>query len=251
MNESLDGFFRRHALDEATSTNDVARELALEGAPAGTLVTAKQQSGGRGRRDNSWSSPQGNVYLSLILRPSVPAADAAQLSFVAAVALAEVISARVPAHAIAVKWPNDILVDERKVSGILLEAGPIVGERLEWVVVGVGINVQSSPPRIANAASLVSLGDNEADPETITTLFCESLRRWLEVWRHDGFGPIRQAWLTRAYKRGKPIEIRLPAEVFEGVFDGIDESGALLARLPNGRLRSVAGGEVHFGQAPD
>ena len=145
LNELPSGFFIRHASEEVASTNDIARELAETGAPEGTLVTARRQHSGRGRRGNTWESIEGNVFLSLILRPDVDAQVAAQLSFVAAVTVGDLVANLLPDCTVQLKWPNDVLCDGKKISGILLEAGPSGAARVEWLIVGIGLNVASKP----------------------------------------------------------------------------------------------------------
>ena len=134
-------------LDSVDSTNEEARRLAAsEAAVDGTLVWALSQTAGKGRRGRAWESPGGNLYCSILLRPDCAAAKAAQLSFVAAVAVVEAVTDIAgPALEVRCKWPNDVLVGGRKISGILLESEAGAGDEVEWVVVGVGVNVAHHP----------------------------------------------------------------------------------------------------------
>ena len=132
------------ALDEAGSTNDEAKARAAAGAPDGTVVWARQQRAGRGRRGRDWVSPPGNLYVSVILRPACEARHVAQLSFVAALAVLDLVDGPLPGRA-RCKWPNDILVDGAKVAGILLESALEPGGRVDWVVLGIGVNLASHP----------------------------------------------------------------------------------------------------------
>ena len=142
----LPAFYRLLAYEQIDSTNEEAKRLAAAGAPAGTLVWAGEQLAGRGRRGRGWASPPGNLYVSLLLRPACPPAQACQLNFVAAVALAEAVSALLPAGAgVALKWPNDVLVGGAKVSGILLEASAALDRSIDWLVIGAGVNIASHP----------------------------------------------------------------------------------------------------------
>ena len=143
----LNSFYRPTALRKVGSTNDNAKQLAEAGAPEGTLIWAREQTHGRGRQGRHWSSPPGNLYASLILRPSIAVDQAPQFSFVAAVAMADTLASLLPAPATQVchKWPNDVLVAGRKIAGILLESSVGDGGVLEWLVVGVGVNVHSHP----------------------------------------------------------------------------------------------------------
>src|SRR5713101_1771541 len=139
--------------DSVSSTNDVARELALAGASEGLCVIAREQTAGRGRQGRSWSSPPGEgLYLSLILRPQVTASASAMITLAAAVAVAETL--RLGFHAAAdIKWPNDILVRGRKICGILVEAA-IEGDRLQYAVLGIGVNIaqRSFPEQVTDSA---------------------------------------------------------------------------------------------------
>ena len=247
MNELPADFFIRHARDEVGSTNDIARELAETGAPEGTLVTAKRQKAGRGRRGNAWESVEGNAFLSLILRPDAAPQEAAQISFVAAVAVGDLVADRLSAQSVELKWPNDVLYDGRKISGILLEAGPNESSRIQWLIVGIGINVSHRPTGRADATSLADEGDRSSDPENVIADFCERFLVWYRTWQDRGFEGVRAAWLERAHGIGKDIQVRLHTETVDAVFDGIDESGALLAQLTDGSRRRVTGGEVFFG----
>ena len=142
---NLPAFFSLEAFDSIGSTNEEALARARAGAPEGTVIWARQQTGGRGRRGRSWSSPPGNLYCSLLLRPAVPPAQAAQLGFVAAVGMAEALLAVLPAERrLSCKWPNDLLIDGAKIAGILPEA-EAAGRNVEALVLGMGINVESHP----------------------------------------------------------------------------------------------------------
>ncbi|MBI3113001.1 MAG: biotin--[acetyl-CoA-carboxylase] ligase, partial [Rhodospirillales bacterium] len=144
--------YRLITLDTVDSTNAEARRLAILGeekSPDGTLIWAKEQTAGRGRRGRKWQSPKGNLYCSLILRPEVPAEQAAQLSFVGALAACDALNAiSPPGHIVQIKWPNDILLNDEKVGGLLLEAETGGGKTPEWVIMGLGINVAQHPSRV-------------------------------------------------------------------------------------------------------
>ncbi len=247
MRTPPDGFFIRHHFKLAKSTNDIARELAETGAPEGTLVTAARQTAGRGRRGNAWESTEGNVFLSMVLRPDGTPQVAAQISFVMAVAVHELIASRAPNAAVRLKWPNDVLCSGNKISGILLEAGPTSERGIDWLVAGLGINVAEKPKSRNDATSLRDEGDTNASADEVIIDFCERFLPWYETWQTNGFLDVRRAWLAAAHGLAKPIQIRLPNDVIDAVFDGLDDTGALLARLSDGTLRKVTGGEVYFG----
>lgn len=241
----LDDFFTLIALDAVGSTNDEARERAEAGAPVGTVVWAKQQLSGRGRRGRAWQSPVGNLYCSIILRPEAPPNIAAQLSFVTALALGEGVHEHLPSPAaLRYKWPNDVLIDGGKIAGILLESQ--IGERgnMDWVVIGTGINVAMSPSDAERPATSLRHAGVRLGVEEVLAVYTRALRHWVSLWEKQGFEPVREAWLRRAIGLGEPIEVRLPNETFSGTFDALDDTGALVLGTPDGS-RLVSAGEVY------
>ena len=241
----LDPFYRLTALERVGSTSDLAKELAEAGAPEGTLVWAREQTRGRGRHGRHWSSPPGNLYASLILRPGVPADRAAQLSFVAAVAMAETLSTLLPAVAqIHHKWPNDILVGGRKIAGILLESAAGDGDAIDWLVVGMGVNVDSHPEGgDYGATSLIAQGV-ETTPEAVLAELCDGMLIWRQLWLEEGFAPVRAAWHDRATGVDAPLRVEVGGEAVEGTYLGIDDAGALVLDVPGSGRRLVTAGEV-------
>lgn len=243
----LPSFFRLVALESIDSTNEEARRLVAGGAAEGTLVWASEQTAGRGRRGRTWHSPVGNLYLSLLLQPRCGPAEAGQLGFVTAVALAETLAGLLPQpERIGLKWPNDVLVEGRKISGILLEA---TGEPRGMIVLGIGINVRQRPQEsLYPTASLVEFGLADPDLATLLERFAAQLLAWYETWCAEGFAPVRAAWLTRAIGLGREIVVRLDRETLTGRFAALDETGALALELPEGR-RLIAAGDVFFPDA--
>ena len=233
------------AFDEIDSTNAEARRRAIAGAPAGLLVWALAQHAGRGRRGRSWVSPPGNVYSSLLLRPDCPAGDAAQASFVAALAVADTATGLLPAGSeVRCKWPNDVLVGGRKVAGILLESHSRMNGMVDWLIVGVGINLAHCPDATRMPATALALEGAEASVEQVLQSYAQSIARWLAVWRGEGFAPVRAAWLELADGLGRAIEVRLADQTLDGVFDGLDADGALILTGPAGGRRRITAGEV-------
>ncbi|WP_020696091.1 biotin--[acetyl-CoA-carboxylase] ligase [Reyranella massiliensis] len=223
------------ALDSVGSTNDEAARLADSGAPEGTVVWAREQHGGRGRRGRSWASPPGNLYSSTILRPECPAARAAELGFVAALAVGDLVPA---SRAIRLKWPNDVLVDGGKIAGILLESAIAQDGRVEHVVAGIGINVAFAPQLAEMRYPGASLGGTvEAALEGLT----RALATRLAQWRRDGFGVVREAWLAQAGPLGAEVDVRLGEGLVRGRFAGLDHEGALLLDTAEGPRKIVSG----------
>lgn len=244
--------YRLRRFDQLDNTNDEAKRRAARGAPDGTIILARRQTAGRGRRGRSWESPEGNLYASLLLRPDYDAQEAAQLSFVTALAVATTVRAILPAEKrVALKWPNDVLVEGRKISGILLESAP-GGGHLDWVIIGCGINITTHPELArGRATSLMAEGASPLTPETLLANLVLALHGGIARWQTNGFAPVREAWLASAHGIGRPIEVRLPGETLRGTFAALDESGALKLELAGGGQRLVTGGEVYFGHSDE
>ncbi|MFL6845836.1 MAG: biotin--[acetyl-CoA-carboxylase] ligase [Allosphingosinicella sp.] len=224
---------------ETGSTNDDLAGLAREGAPEGLWLRAERQTGGKGRQGRLWVSPPGNLYASTLvrLRPGDPPAPT--LALVAAVALHETASAFAPGAEILIKWPNDLLVGGAKLSGILLE-------RLdEAVIAGFGVNLAEHPEETERpATSLAALGA-APDPDRFLEALAGSFARWLGRWRGEGLAPVRQRWLAAAHPPGTALSTHTASGAWvEGLFDGLDESGALRLRLADGTSRVIHAGDV-------
>jgi BirA family biotin operon repressor/biotin-[acetyl-CoA-carboxylase] ligase len=239
---ALPPFFRLIQHNRIASTSDEAKSLAAAGAPEGTLVWALEQTKGRGRQGRQWASPPGNFYASLILRPKVPVAVAAQLSFAAALAVGEACFELAPEATIAFKWPNDVLLEERKVAGILLESQAKPDGGLAWLVLGIGINLATYPVNAAYPATTLSATGADIAPEAMLAVLAPRLLRWYELWQGGrGFVMLREAWLERAQGLGREIRVRLPKDELHGIFAGLDQDGALLLETKTARRRVEAG----------
>jgi BirA family biotin operon repressor/biotin-[acetyl-CoA-carboxylase] ligase len=240
----LPDFCRLVAVEETGSTNDDAAEAARRGAPEGTLIWARRQTKGRGRRGRRWVSPEGNLHLSIVLRPDIAPARVGEIAFVAALAAADACAALAPAADIRCKWPNDILAGGRKVGGLLIESS-LVAERAEWIVAGIGLNLAAHPDDVEYPATHLALhaGRTVAVEEGLAALAQAFVDRY-RLWREHGFGPVRSAWLDRAAGVGGPIRVRLEASELNGTFTGIETDGALVLRLADGTLRRVTAGDV-------
>jgi BirA family transcriptional regulator, biotin operon repressor / biotin---[acetyl-CoA-carboxylase] ligase len=227
--------WRLVALQTVGSTNDEAARLAAEGAAEGTVVWAREQTGGRGRRGRYWASPVGNLYSSTILRPACSAPRAAELGFLAALAVADIVP---EGREVRVKWPNDVLVDGGKIAGILPESSIDQDGRAEHVVLGIGVNVGFAPrlPEMRYPGAALG-GAVEAALEKLTA----ALSAWMAQWRRDGFEAIRSAWLAKAGPLGLDVDVKLGEELVRGRFAGMDRDGALLLDTPAGPRKIVAG----------
>jgi BirA family transcriptional regulator, biotin operon repressor / biotin---[acetyl-CoA-carboxylase] ligase len=235
-----------HAFDRVESTNDEARQLAEQGAAAGVVVVAAEQVKGRGRHGRGWESPRGNLYASLLLRPDCTIAVAAQLSLVASLALAEALVALAPPDAdVRVKWPNDVLIRGAKAAGLLLESAPGARERVEWVVVGSGVNIASAPAGTPYPATALRYeGFPPVTPLHALERYLGALDGWLARWRAGGFAAVRPAWLALGSGIGDRVRLRLGREEVAGRLLDVTEQGALVVAQDGNRRREISAGEL-------
>lgn len=229
------------------STNDDAVAHArVAGAPC-TVIWAERQSRGRGRGGRTWISQPGNVYWTMLVDTSGDTHYATGLVFVTALAVLSTVRALAPGdRRVEIKWPNDILIEGRKVSGILIDSA--VGRKGQMRAVGVGINVVTYPHEglIYQATSLRAEGSAAHRNEAIT-LLTSSFLGYLELWRNAGFAPLREEYLPHAYRRGKNVSVRLgPNDVVSGIFTDISETGIVLT-LSNGSNKTIGAGELLSG----
>jgi BirA family transcriptional regulator, biotin operon repressor / biotin---[acetyl-CoA-carboxylase] ligase len=239
-----------HAYQRVGSTNDLARELALAGAASGQVVVAVEQSRGRGRYGRAWASPPGNLYASVMLRPGCPAAETPQLSLVAGLALAEALERLgPPGLAITLKWPNDVLLRDAKVAGILLESASAPDGRAAWVVIGTGVNLVWCPDEVAYPATTLAREGfaSSLTPSELLAAYLVALDGWLARWGEQGFAVVRDAWRARSFGLGTLVRLRLEHEEVAGRFVGLGDSGALLLELADGHRREITTGDVFWG----
>jgi len=240
--------FRVEEVAEIDSTNDSCRQRALAGEPAGLVIRADLQTKGRGRRGRDWVSPPGNLYTSILLRPSRLPAEIATLGFVAVVALGDAIAPLLPAVVtLRHKWPNDLLLDGGKVSGILLETQGAEPGTAGFVVLGIGVNIVSHPP--GTPYPVTDLRAAGAGPITARALLDRLLAAFAplyEVWEARGFSAIEPLWRRRAAGLGEPIEVRLQDNALHGVFRDLDRDGALRLALADGSEKRISAGDVYF-----
>ncbi|MFD0586937.1 biotin--[acetyl-CoA-carboxylase] ligase [Paenibacillus sp. GCM10027627] len=235
-------------MDSVKSTQNLARELAESGAEEGTMVVAEEQLGGRGRMGRSWVSPKGKgIWMSLVLRPEVPIHCAPQLTLLTAVALCRSLR-RTTELPIGIKWPNDLLIDGKKISGILLESAA-EDERIKHIVAGVGISVNLTEKDytealLQKATSLRIAGDRSFDR---TELLAEFLKEWETLYRlfqQEGFGVIATLWESLSVSLGKPVKLTTPQGEWVGVPIGLDESGAIRIELEDGSQKNIFSAEM-------
>ena len=240
--------WRIHYFPEVDSTQEVARELAAQGSPEGIVVVAEQQSAGRGRLGRSWHSPSGvNLYTTIVLRPTMPLATVPQLSLVAGLAVAEALG-RVAPGMVGLKWPNDVWLRERKVSGMIAEAVTDRRGELSCVLLGIGINVNLAasdiPDELRDRATSVRIATGRACDriELANSLFSFLDSRYMEVLT-GGFAAVRPAWERYSALTGKRVAIVDGGRRQSGLVQGIDDDGALILDLGD-RIERIVAGEV-------
>lgn len=244
---SLDDF-RHEALADVDSTNTQCLERARKGALSGLWITAARQTGGRGRRGRAWFSEPGNLYASLLLIDPAPGERLGSLPLAVAVAVQDAVSRVMPPDgpAVTVKWPNDILIERRKICGILIE-----GERLsdgrQALAIGIGVNVAVAPDAgLYPVATLRDFGVSTSPDELFAHLF-RSMAGMLSLWnRGEGIASVMGRWKQVAGGIGENITVNLPDRSISGRFAGIDDTGLLKLETDDGGARLIAAGDVFF-----
>ena len=223
------------------STNADLLAAARSGAPEGLWLRAERQERGRGRLDRPWTSPQGNLYASTIVRLQPADPPAPTLALVAGVAVEEVAGAYAGPGRLTLKWPNDLLAGAAKLAGILLE------REGDAVVIGFGVNLISHPDLPDRPATdLAALAGHAPGSQELCQELAATLARWVGRWRGEGLAPVRRRWLERAHPLGSAIGVGAPHARIEGLFDGIEPDGSLRLRLADGRIEIVRAGDVQL-----
>jgi len=230
------------------STNSTARELAAQGVPDGTLVVAEEQVAGRGRLGRGWFSPfGGGLWCSVILRPPVNPSAAPPITMLAAVAAADALRRAAGVRA-GIKWPNDLLVHGKKICGILTELSAEM-ERVGHLIIGLGMNLNQEeadfPPALQSTATSARLETGRpVSRVAVLQALLDELEKCYLSWLRDGFAPVLARWKELSVTLHRPVRVSTLRESWEGVAEDVDEDGALLLRLPSGRLQKVVAGEV-------
>lgn len=221
------------------STNEDMLAFARDGAPEGAWLRADTQTGGRGRQGRQWVSPPGNLYASTIVRRMAGDPPAPSLAMVAAVALDALLQGWLGPDRLTIKWPNDLLADGAKLSGILLEGVS------DGVVVGIGVNLAHHPVDIDRpATSLAALGLSPPDPSDFAEELAVSFAAWLARWRGEGLGVVLARWQARAHPPGTALRVNAPEGVLEGLYEGLESDGALRLKGADGRVHVVHAGDI-------
>jgi BirA family transcriptional regulator, biotin operon repressor / biotin---[acetyl-CoA-carboxylase] ligase len=239
------------AHDVLGSTNAEALQLARQGERGALWVVARQQTAGRGRRGRRWTSEPGNLYASLLLTAAAPVVHWPQLSFVAALAAHDAIVEVAPGlrPRLAIKWPNDLLLDGAKLAGILIE-GADAGEE-GAVAIGIGVNCATHPDGTDHPATDLAAAGSPVTPEALFgSLSAKMLGRIAQWNRGEGFSTIRADWLARAVGVGEDVRVRLTDKELMGRFEALDDGGSLVLRLSGGEAATIAAGDVFVLPAP-
>ena len=236
-----------HYFAEVKSTNDVAKEYAKSGAEEGTVILAATQTHGKGRRDRRWLSPTGGLWFSVILRPKLLARDSYRLTFMAAVAVAKTLRNLLKLNA-EIKWPNDILVNERKVCGILTETSTS-GTRVNFAVVGIGVNANidltSFPKELrASVTSLKAELKRPVARDHLLPVLLKELETYYTMLQQNQFEPILDEWKRLTTLFGAHVKVTSLKETIQGVVVGVNQHGALEILLQNGSLKKIISGDV-------
>lgn len=230
------------------STNSTAKDLARAGALEGTVVIARTQSHGRGRFDRRWTSPEGGIYLSLIVRPNVASENVSLLSLVAALVVARTID--VFGVRARIKWPNDILVNNKKIAGILLES-EIKGGKIEYVIIGIGINLNSDVSQLPQdirdqSTSMKSEKGISIDYHKFLTVLLHQFEFFYALFRKESYKKIIDEWKKNTDTLGHSVRIHTATETIQGLAYDVDQSGFLLLRTSQGEIKRILSGDCLY-----
>jgi len=233
--------------DELDSTNLKAKEIAEnESFCDKMIILADKQLAGRGRYDRKWLSCDGNLYFSLILKDDcLDSKTSSQISFIAALAAGKSVADF--AENITLKWPNDILISDKKTGGILIEA---VGQsnKFDAMIVGIGINIKNYPKNVIFPATSISENsDKISNRNILLEKIIKNFDNYYNIWKNNGFSEIREQWHKMSFEIGKKISSKTHNETLEGIYKGISKNGELLLELDNNEIRSITAGDVFFG----
>lgn len=237
-------------LEQTDSTQNLARQLSASGIPEGHICIAETQTAGRGRMGRQWHSPQGKgLWFSIVLRPTIPLRDMSHLTLLTAVALCESIR-EVTALPVGIKWPNDLLLGGKKVSGILLET-IAEDDRVQSVICGIGVSVNLSasdyPEALSSIAqSLAMAGGQDYDREQLLVAFCNHFESTYDTYMAQGFATIRARWEANSVTLNKTIEVQQLNRTLVGHAIGIDDQGALLLQTTDGEVVRCYSGDVRL-----
>lgn len=241
--------FRHLRFESVDSTNAEARRLAQKGEGGPLWITSQIQTAGRGRRGRDWVSKSGNLYATFLQTFSVPPATAAQASFVTALAVHDACNQFLPSTAdLSLKWPNDLLLEQQKLVGILLETVPCDQPGRMAVAIGCGINLAHAPSDTSYGATWLNAHTlHQVSPELFLSVLAQTMSDRLDQWKNgEGFDLITKAWQNRASHIGKMISLIGTSETVTGKFLALATDGALILELSDGNTKHFHAGDVSF-----
>ena len=246
--------------DRVNSTNNEALSLAKSGVGGEFVIVAKEQSAGKGSKGRSWESLIGNLHMSILLRPQKTIEHFHELSFLTAIALQGAIvdsinKLKAPSAEVKLKWPNDVLINGKKLAGILLESGCF--NNVDYVIIGVGVNTHFIPklknrslePRNLAITSLFNEGIILKNSTDFLSSFMDKFHFYYSKWNiKEGFDKIRAKWLKSAYRLNSIVTLDNGTEKISGTFKGINEEGAICIELSSGEVHSFSSGQVTYNE---
>lgn len=219
--------------------------MASIGQPEGMVVRADEQTGGHGRHGRKWISQKGNLFMSVLLRPSCNVQSIGMLSLLSGLAVAKTIQKHLKNEdTLLLKWPNDILLDGKKCAGILLETSLSGNASVEWLALGIGVNIDNAPR--GEGVCLKQFSVKPPKPSALCKEILGNLDRYYTLWSRDGGESIRKDWLALSHKKGAKLKIRIGPQIEQGHFYDVDEQGNLLLQDSELRLKKVTAGEVYI-----
>ncbi|MGO0061044.1 biotin--[acetyl-CoA-carboxylase] ligase [Brevibacillus fluminis] len=240
-----------HAYDTVETTQRLAHEAAAKGAEEGTIIIADQQKSGKGRMGRPWHSPKGTgIFMSLIIRPDMPLANAPQLTLLTAVAMSKAIEMVVPSVKVQIKWPNDLFVNGKKICGILTELNA-EENRVNYLVIGTGVNVNhllsDFPEELHSIATSLRIESGlSIQRAELVQAYCRSFEREYAFYLENGFARIREEWEANSYTLGRIVKVYNQQNAIEGRAVGLGPDGALLVEDANGHRHQVYSADLDY-----
>ena len=236
---------RHLQLDVVDSTNSTALEQAIAGDPGNLWVSAQEQQRGKGSRGRQWVSMRGNFFASLMMKQNIQPRKLATMTFVASLAVFETLAQLVEQHTLQLKWPNDVLLNGAKISGILLESHVVNNQPVQ--IVGVGINLLHHPVNSNYPTTNLQTEGISTTPNEILSILSVQMERWLSIWSAtNGFDEIRKQWLQRAKGLHQQIVVNLPNRRLTGIFMELDADGLLVLKTSGGKLKHISTADIFF-----
>jgi BirA family biotin operon repressor/biotin-[acetyl-CoA-carboxylase] ligase len=245
--ETEQGSYRHLAVEQTASTNTLCLDYAAAGEAGNLWITAETQTGGKGSRGRDWQSQKGNLFASLLLTNPSEKSRLADLTFIAALSVREaILNFSTSSNQVEVKWPNDVMLNDRKCSGILLES--VHHHDATYVVVGIGVNCQHFPAQTLHPSTSLFAEGIEVSSNRFFRTLANTMASNISIWKSgEKFSEIRSKWLDCAYKLGSEISVHIPGEsATEGRFASIDENGYMLLELNDGSLRQISTADIFF-----